>query len=144
MGEVIGKLETVRFCRTLGLLLKSGVPLLQALNNARDVIGNHVIASALGAVSKGAKEGKGISAPLEKAGVLPSLAMSMIKVGEETGQLDTMLLKVAMAYEKSLQETIKRFVNFLEPVMILIMGLIISFIVISMLVAIFSITDLPV
>ena len=144
MGEVIGKLETVRFCRTLGLLLKSGVPLLQALNNARDVIGNHVIASALGAVSKWAKEGKGISAPLEKAGVLPSLAMSMIKVGEETGQLDTMLLKVAMAYEKSLQETIKRFVNFLEPVMILIMGLIISFIVISMLVAIFSITDLPV
>jgi general secretion pathway protein F len=144
MGEVIGKLETVRFCRTLGLLLKSGVPLLQALNNARDVIGNQVIASALGAVSKGAKEGKGISAPLVEAGVLPALAMSMIKVGEETGQLDTMLLKVAAAYEKSLQETIKRFVSLLEPAMILIMGLIIGFIVISMLVAIFSITDLPV
>ncbi|MCX5806041.1 MAG: type II secretion system F family protein [Proteobacteria bacterium] len=144
MGELIGKLETVRFCRTLGLLLKSGVPLLQALNNARDVIGNQVIASALGAVSKGAKEGKGISAPLTEAGVLPALAMSMIKVGEETGQLDTMLLKVAAAYEKSLQETIKRFVSLLEPAMILIMGLIIGFIVISMLVAIFSITDLPV
>jgi len=144
MGEVIEKLETIRFCRTLGLLLKSGVPLLQALNNARDVIGNQVIASALGAVSKGAKEGKGISAPLAEAGVLPSLAMSMIKVGEETGQLDTMLLKVATAYEKSLQETIKRFVSLLEPIMILIMGLVIGFIVISMLVAIFSITDLPV
>jgi len=143
IGEVIEKLETVRFCKTLGLLLRSGVPLLQALNNARDVIGNQVIASALGAVSKGAKEGKGISAPLAEAGVLPPMAMSMIKVGEETGQLDTMLLKVSTAYEKSLQETIKRFVNLLEPVMILIMGLVIGFIVISMLVAIFSITDLP-
>jgi len=143
MGEVIKKLETARFCRTLGTLLKSGVPLLQALNNARDVISNKVIASAIDAVSAGAKEGKGIAVPLSDANAFPPLALSMIKVGEETGQLDNMLLKVASTYEKSLNTAIKRFVSLLEPAMILIMGLFIGFIVISMLVAIFSITELP-
>ncbi len=143
MGEVIRKLETARFCRTLGTLLKSGVPLLQALNNARDVISNKVIASAIDAVSAGAKEGKGIAIPLSDADAFPPLALSMIKVGEETGQLDNMLLKVASTYEKSLNTAIKRFVSLLEPAMILIMGLFIGFIVISMLVAIFSITELP-
>jgi general secretion pathway protein F len=143
MGEVIRKLETARFCRTLGTLLKSGVPLLQALNNARDVISNKVIASGIDAVSAGAKEGKGIALPLAEANAFPPLALSMIKVGEETGQLDNMLLKVASTYEKSLNTAIKRFVSLLEPAMSLIMGLFIGFIVISMLVAIFSITELP-
>ena len=143
MGEVIRKVETARFSRTLGTLLKSGVPLLQALNNSKDVIGNQVIAAAIDTVSKGAKEGKGIAAPMVKAAVLPPLALSMIKVGEETGQLDTMLLKVAVTYEKSLRIAIKRFVSFVEPAMILGMGLVIGFIVLSMLMAIFSITNLP-
>jgi general secretion pathway protein F len=143
MGEVIRKLETARFCRTLGTLLKSGVPLLQSLNNAKDVISNQVIASAIDAVSAGAKEGKGIAVPLSDAHVFPPLALSMIKVGEETGQLDTMLMKVALTYEKSLNTAIKRFVSLLEPAMILSMGLFIGFIVISMLMAIFSITELP-
>lgn len=143
MGEVIRKLETARFCRTLGTLLRSGVPLLQALNNARDVINNQVIASAIDAVSAGAKEGKGIAVPLSNANVFPPLALSMIKVGEETGQLDSMLMKVASTYEKSLNVAIKRFVSLLEPAMILSMGLVIGFIVISMLMAIFSITELP-
>ncbi len=143
MGEVIRKLETARFCRTLGTLLKSGVPLLQALNNARDVINNQVMASAIDVVSEGAKEGKGIAIPLSNANIFPPLALSMIKVGEETGQLDNMLMKVASTYEKSLNVAIKRFVGLLEPAMILSMGLIIGFIVISMLMAIFSITELP-
>jgi general secretion pathway protein F len=143
MSDVIRKLETARFCRTLGTLLKSGVPLLQALTNAKDVISNQVIATSINKVTKGAKEGKGIAAPLTNAHVLPPLALSMIKVGEETGQLDDMLLKVATTYEKSLKTAIKRFVSFLEPAMILIMALVIGFIVISMLMAIFSITELP-
>ncbi len=143
MGEVIRKIETARFTRTLGTLLKSGVPLLQALHNSKDVIGNQVIASAIDGVAKGAKEGKGIAAPLATAAVFPPLALSMIKVGEETGQLDSMLLKVATTYEKSLKVSIKRFVSFVEPAMILGMGLIIGFIVVSMLLAIFGITNLP-
>jgi general secretion pathway protein F len=143
LGDVVRKLETARFCRTLGTLLKSGVPLLQSLNNAKDVIGNQAIAIPIEAVLKGAKEGKGVSAPLSAANVFPPLALSMIRVGEETGQLDVMLLKVATTYERSLKEAVKRFVSFLEPVVILTMGLIIGFIIVSMLMAIFSITDLP-
>jgi len=143
MGDIIRKLETARFCRTLGTLLKSGVPLLQALHNSKDVINNRVMASAIDTVSSGAKEGKGIAAPLAATKMFPQLALSMIKVGEETGQLDTMLMKVATTYEKSLNVAIKRFVNLLEPVMILGMGLIMGFIVIAMLLAIFSIVDLP-
>lgn len=141
--DVIRKLETARFCRTLGTLLRSGVSVLAALNNSKDVISNQVIASRIDAVLKGVKEGKGIAGPLSEAKVLPPLALSMMKVGEETGQLDSMLIKVANAYEKSLREAVKRFMGILEPAIILGMGLIIGFIVISMLVAIFSVTDLP-
>lgn len=143
MGEVILKLETARFCRTLGTLLKSGVPLLQALTNSKDVISNRVIASSIDGVLKGAKEGKGIAVPLSDANVFPPLALSMIKVGEETGQLDSMLMKVASTYEKSLKVAVKRFVGLFEPAVILAMGLVIGFIVISMLMAIFSMTELP-
>lgn len=143
MRGVITKIEIAQFARTLGTLLKSGVPLLQALNNSRDVISNRVIAQAVTAVSTGAKEGKGIAGPLAATGVFPQLALSMIKIGEETGQLDVMLLKVASTYEKSLRAAIKKLIGFFEPAMILGMGLVIGFIVISMLMAIFSITDLP-
>lgn len=143
LGEIIRKLETARFSRTLGTLLKSGVPLLQALENAKDVIDNRLIASSIDAVSRDAKEGKGIAGPLYQASEFPQLALSMIKVGEETGQLDEMLLKVAETYEKSLKISLKRFLSLLEPALILIMACVIGFIVISMLMAIFSITALP-
>jgi general secretion pathway protein F len=91
----------------------------------------------------GVKEGKGIAGPLTASGAFPPLALSMITVGEETGHLEEMLLKVASTYEKSLRQAVKRFVSILEPAMILIMGLVIGFIVVSMLMAIFSITDMP-
>ena len=143
LGDLLVKLETARFCRTLGTLIASGVPLLQSLKNARDVMNNRAMALAIDAVMKDAKEGRGIAQPLAEVRVFPALALSMIKVGEETGQLNTMLIKVAVLYEKSLREAVKRFVSFLEPALILIMGLVIGFIVISMLMAIFSITDLP-
>jgi len=142
-GELIRKLETARFARTLGTLIKSGVPMLQALVNAKDVISNRAIAQSIDAVMKGAREGRGIAVPLAQTNAFPQLALSMIKVGEETGQLDIMLLKVAKTYERSLRVEIRRFMGFLEPAMILIMGAVIGFIVISMLMAIFSITELP-
>ncbi len=143
MGDVIIKLETARFCRTLGTLLASGVPLLQALSNSGEIISNRAVAAAVECVSKGAKEGKGISFPLSQTNVFPQLALSMIKVGEETGQLDQMLIRIAVTYEKSLRQAIKRFMAFLEPVLILVMGLVIGFIVVSVLLAIFSISELP-
>ena len=144
LKNVIIELETERFFRTLGTLLKSGVPLIQAIHNARDVIGNEVIVKSLESLSKRVKEGKGMAWPLSETKIFPSLALSMVKVGEETGQLDNMLIKVASIYEKKLKETIKRFISLLEPIMILGMGLMIGFIVISILMAIFSITDLPI
>jgi general secretion pathway protein F len=143
LGDVILKLETARFCRTLGALLNSGVPLLQAVRNSKDIIDNFVVSSSLDQVTKEIKEGKGIAKPLSDADIFPELAMSMIKVGEETGQLDTMLLKVANTYEKNLKISIKRFISILEPSLIMVMGLIVGFIVISLLMAIFSITDIP-
>jgi general secretion pathway protein F len=143
MGDVILKLETARFCRTLGALLRSGVPLLKAIKNAKDIVGNYAISSALDKISSGIKKGQGIAKPLSDAKIFPHLALSMIKVGEETGQLDTMLIKIADTYEKSLKVSIKKFVSFLEPALILGMGLLVGFIVISMLMAIFSITDIP-
>ncbi|MBP7527570.1 MAG: type II secretion system F family protein [Syntrophorhabdaceae bacterium] len=143
LGDVVSKLETARFCRTMGTLIKSGVPFLQALQNSKDVVGNRVVASAIAAVAKDVKEGKGIAVPLSEAKIFPQLALSMIKVGEETGQLDAMLLKVATTYEKSLKDSVKRFMGLLEPAIILTMGLVIAFIVVSMLVAIFGILELP-
>ncbi len=143
MEDVVRKLETARFCRTFGTLLQSGISVLQALNNSRDIIGNRIIAAGIESVAKGVREGRGIAAPLAEANVFPALALSMIKVGEETGRLDSMLLKVAGTYEKSLKESVKRFMGLIEPAMILGMGLIIGFIIISMLLAIFSIMDLP-
>ncbi|KJR43179.1 type II secretory pathway, component PulF [Candidatus Magnetoovum chiemensis] len=143
LKDVVLKLETSRFCRTLGTLLKSGVPLLTALKNVKDVVGNVIIRSSIDTVIKGAKEGKGITNPIISTGMFPPLAISMIKVGEETGQLDIMLLKVANTYEKSLRTAIKRLITILEPLMILIMGVVIGFIVMSMLLTIFSINDVP-
>lgn len=143
LGDVILKLETARFCRTLGALLRSGVPLLQAVKNSKEIIGNFVVSSSLDRVTKEIKEGKGIAKPLSDANIFPELAMSMIKVGEETGQLDVMLIKIANTYEKSLKISIKRFISILEPSLIMVMGLLVGFIVISLLMAIFSITDIP-
>jgi len=143
MGDIVTKLETARFCRTLDTLLKGGVPLLQALGNAKEVIGNRAMASALQSISGAAKEGRGITDTLADATIFPPFALSMIRVGEETGRLEDMLLKVASAYERSLAQSIKRFASLFEPVMILSLGLIIGFIVVSILAAIFSITDLP-
>jgi len=132
-----------RFCRTLGTLLRSGVPLLQALHNAKDVISNKVIASTIDRRLEGAKEGKGIAVPLSEAKVFPPLALSMIKVGEETGQLDTMLLKVATTYEKGMRVSVRRFMSLLEPAMILGHGPDHRLYRVSMLMAIFSVTELP-
>ena len=142
LGSVVTKIETARFCRTLGTLLASGVPLLPALKNSKEVMTNQVMAASLDEVSREVSEGKGIAQSISKTGVFPQLAVSMIQVGEETGQLSEMLLRVASIYEKFLKNAIRRLISFLEPALILCMGLITGFIVVSMLSAIFSITDI--
>jgi general secretion pathway protein F len=143
IGEIIKKVEVARFSRTLGTLLQSGVSILPALSLAKEVSQNRVISRSIAYVHDRLREGKAISRSLEETGVFPPLAVHMIGVGEETGRLDEMLIKVAETYEENVQNAIKRFVSLLEPLIILTMGLIVGFIVISMLLAIFSINEIP-
>ncbi|MBF0456595.1 MAG: type II secretion system F family protein [Nitrospirae bacterium] len=140
---IVVTVETARFSRTLGTLIKSGVPLLEALRNVKDVINNLIIRRAIEEIIKGAKEGKGLAGPLAAANLFPPLAISMMKVGEETGALDDMLLKAAATYEKTLRTMVRRLISILEPAMILVMAVVVAFIVISMLMAIFSLNDIP-
>jgi len=143
VGPVLRKMEVASLARTLGTLLKSGVPMLQALGVVKQVAGNQVIGRALGEVEVGVREGAGVADPLARSGVFPPLAIQMIAVGEETGRLDELLLRVADHFDRDVRVQIQQFTRLLEPVLILVMGLGVGFIVISMLSAIFSVNDLP-
>jgi general secretion pathway protein F len=143
VGDIIKKVEVARFSRTLGTLLQSGVSILSAFNLVKEISQNRVISRSITHVHDRLREGKAISRSLEEVGVFPPLAVHMIAVGEETGKLDEMLIKIAEAYEENVRNTIKRFVSILEPLIILVMGVVVGFIVISMLLAIFSINEIP-
>jgi general secretion pathway protein F len=142
-GDLIKKVEVARFSRTLGTLLQSGVSILPALNLVKEISQNRAISKSIGHVHDRLREGKAISKSLEETEVFPPLAIHMIGVGEETGRLDEMLIKVAETYEENVQNTLKRFISLLEPLIILIMGAVVGFIVISLLLAIFSINEIP-
>jgi len=142
-GNLLRKVEVARLARTLGTLLKSGVPMLQALGIVKEIAGNLVIARSLGDVEVGVREGAGIADPLARSGVFPTLAIQMISVGEETGRLDDLLLRVADHFDREVRVALTNFTRILEPALILFMGLAVGFVVISMLTAIFSVNDLP-
>ena len=143
IGSLIRKTEVARFARTLGTLLQSGVPILPALNLVKDISQNLAISGAIAHVHDRLREGKSGAKSLEETGVFPALAVQMIGVGEETGKLEEMLIRVAETYEENVQNTIKRLVSFLEPMIIVIMGLVVGFIVLSILLAIIGINEIP-
>ena len=143
LGDLLRKFETARFSRTLSALLKGGVPLLEALGTVQGVVGNRLLARAVGQVQVRVREGKGMARPLSESGLFPPLALNMIAVGEETGKLEGMLTEVAAYYDQEVKRSTRRLTALLEPALILAMGLIIGIVVISMLLAIFSINDLP-
>ena len=143
LGDLVRKFETARFARTLSALLKGGVPLLEALGTVQGVMGNRLMARAINQVQVRVREGKGMARPLGESGFFPPLALNMIAVGEETGKLEVMLAEVAEHYDQEVKRTTKRLTSLLEPALILGMGLIIGVVVVSMLLAIFSINDLP-
>ena len=143
VGDLVKKFETARFARTLSSLLKGGVPLLQALGTVQGVVSNRLLANAISQVQVRVREGKGMARPLGESGLFPPLALNMIAVGEETGRLDGMLAEVAEHYDQEVKRTTKRLTSILGPVLILGMALVIGVVVISMLLAIFSINDLP-
>lgn len=142
IGDLVRKFETARFSRTLAALLKGGVPMLEALGTVQGVVGNRLLARAIGQVQMRVREGKGVARPLSESGFFPPLALNMIAVGEETGKLDTLLAEVAGYYDQEVKRTTKRLTSLLEPALILGMGLIIAVVVISMLLAIFSLNEL--
>lgn len=142
-GPVVRKIEVARFARTLGTLLHSGVPLLQGMNIVREILSNQGIATTIEPIRNGIKKGEGIAQPMKQSGVFPPLAMHLIEVGEESGKLDTMLIQVSDVYDVEVRNSIKNLIAFFEPALILTMGIIIGTIVVSMLLAIFSINDMP-
>ncbi|CDI02631.1 Type II secretion system protein [Candidatus Competibacter denitrificans Run_A_D11] len=142
LGDLIAKVETARLSRTLGTLLGNGVSLLNALTIVRETLSNRVLANALGEVSEHTKTGRGLAEPLLETGNFPKLAVQMIRVGEETGQLQEMLLQVADTYDNEVQTAVKRLLMLLEPALILGLGVIIAGIIMSILVAILSLNEL--
>jgi general secretion pathway protein F len=143
LGTVLQKVEVSRFSRSLGTLLHGGVPLLQAMTIVREIVGNQSIAIAIEPIRTGIKKGEGIAQPMKQSAVFPPLAMHLIEVGEETGRLDNMLNQVAEVYDVEVRNSIKNLIAFFEPALIVLMGIIIGAIVVSMLMAIFSINDVP-
>lgn len=142
VGDLVAKLDTARLTRTLGTLLSNGVPLLSALSIARNVISNTVLRKDISDAAREVKTGGGLARNLAKGGRFPRLALQMISVGEETGQLDEMLLKVSDSYDIEVRNTIERLLAIFTPVVTLLLAVMIGTIVMSVLLAILSINDL--
>jgi general secretion pathway protein F len=142
LGPAVLKMEMARFARTLGTLLASAVPLIAGVRIVQDIANNKIVAEGISKIAEGAKRGEGVSRPMREAGVFPGLAIHLVEVGEETGRLDSMLLQVADVYEKDVKTSIKALTSVFEPAIILVMGILVGTVVLSMLMAIFSINEI--
>ena len=143
MGKLVTKVEMARFARSLATLLQNGVPLLAGLSILKDTMGNVVFRDAVEVVARDLKEGRGMAKPMNEANVFPKLAVQMIAVGEETGKLDEMLFQVADVYDREVAAAVKRALALIEPVMIISLALLIGGIIMSLLVAMFGLMDIP-
>ena len=131
-GDIQRKSAVARFSRTLGTLVTSGVPILQALNITRDTAGNVIISGAIEKVHEAVKEGESIVTPLQASGVFPGMVISMVDVGEETGQLPEMLLKVADVYDDEVDNAVTALTSILEPIMIVMLALVVGSVVFAL------------
>jgi len=130
-GDLIQKSSVARFSRTFGSLTRSGVPIITCLEIVRDTSGNQIIANSIDAARAEVQEGGMISLALQKANVFPAMAIQMISIGEETGELDGMLMKVADFYEDEVEQAVKALTSVLEPIMILVLGSMVGTILMS-------------
>jgi type IV pilus assembly protein PilC len=131
LGTILAKTSVARFSRTLGTLLTAGVPILEAINITRETTGNEVFARALAKVHDAIREGETFAAPLKQARIVEPMVVNMIDVGEETGDLDKMLSKIADTYDEEVQTLVAAMVSLLEPVMVITLGVIVGFIVVA-------------
>jgi general secretion pathway protein F len=143
-GRLSRIIATTRFSRTLGTLLASGIPLLRAMNIVKNIVNNRVIADAIEDSQESIVEGQSIAAPLARSGVFPPMVTDMIAVGENSGQLEHMLLKVSDAYDNQIETTVSGLTSILEPLLIVIMGGIVLFIVLAVLLPIFEMNQMVV
>lgn len=143
-GKIAFEFEVSKFARTAGTLLGNGVPMLQAMTIAIDTVDNRVIKESLAVVLPAVKAGKRISSELEQTGKFTPMVVQLIRVGEESGALDEMLLELAKVFDGHVQSGVKRALALLEPVLILLMGVMIAFIIISILMGILSVNDLAI
>lgn len=141
-GDLIWKLETARFCHTLSTLLKNGLTLLSALNLAKEVVGNRKLAGLMAEAGEELKHGRGLAQPFTQREILPQMALQMVRVGEESGALETMLAKVASIYDKETQASVKRLLTLLEPALIISLGVVVAGIIISIIVPILGANEL--
>lgn len=132
LGTILAKSSVARFTRTLGTLLAAGVPILEAINITKDTSGNEVYARALASVHDEIREGESFANPLRAAKICDSIVVNMIDVGEETGDLDKMLMKIADNYDEEVETLVDSLVSMLEPVMVVVLGGIVGFIVIAL------------
>jgi general secretion pathway protein F len=142
LGDLVAKVETARFARTLATLLGNGVTLLSGLAIVKETMTNTVMAEALDGVIAKLREGKGFGRPLAETGLYPRLATQMILVGEESGRLEEMLGRVADVYDREVQASIKRFLAVLEPALILSLAVVIGGIVFSILMGVMGMSEL--
>jgi len=141
IGALVAKLETARLARTLGTLLRNGVPLLSGLGIARNVLGNRALAADVDAASDEVKNGNGLSASLARGKRFPRLALQMIQVGEESGALDTMLLKTADTFEQESARAIDRLLSALVPVITLVLASVVGLVIVAVLVPLYDLTN---
>jgi type IV pilus assembly protein PilC len=132
VGGLVAKISIARFTRTLGTLVNAGVPILDAIRITSETTGNYVYSSALMDVHDSVRQGETFAEPLRKAKVCDPIVINMIDVGEETGDLDKMLMKIADNYEEEVDNAVNGLVSLLEPVMVIVLGLIVGFIVVSL------------
>ena len=137
-GDLLRKVAVARFCRTLGTMISSGVPILEALEICARTAGNKVVENAIGGVRDGISAGRTISEPLTEAKVFPEMVCQMISVGEATGALDVMLNKVADFYEEEVDQAVENMTSLIEPLIIVFLGVVIGGLVIAMYMPIFS------
>ena len=138
LGEVILKRQIAQFARTLGSLLKNGVSILSSLEIVKEIIGNKLVKEEIGKISENITQGSGIAAPLKGSNIFPPVVVNMIAIGEETGRLHDVLLRIANSYDIQVDRSVKTLTALVEPLVILLMGFVVAFVVISMLLPIFT------
>jgi general secretion pathway protein F len=144
LGPLVGKTEIAQFARVLGTLLKSGVALTQSLAIAGGTLRNRMLATAINGVAASVREGKGLADPLARSGVVPTLALRLIRIGEETARLDDMLLEIATVYDEETAQRIERLLAMLGPAITIGLGLVVALVIGSIMLAILSVYELAV